>query len=74
MDSTCQKVCEHFGYDVEEVQKTWHGLWTKETMGDRIPKLSEVLKEFEKEKFRLTLDYDPEFERVLVQINFNPYK
>ena len=69
---TCQKTCGHFGYDAKEVQKTWHGLWPKESMLNRVSKLPEMLKEFEKNKFRLTLDYDPEFERVLVQIDLNP--
>ena len=59
-----KEVAEHYGY--AEIS-TFRGMWPIEPgVLEKIKKLPEVLNE--KEKFRIVIDYDPEFTRALVQI------
>lgn len=68
-------ICGHYGYmDVNAIQSGYHGYWPKETVLSRIAELTQVLSlmDAEKRKFRIVLDYDPEFPRALLQIKGLP--
>lgn len=64
-------VRRHYGYpDTEIPQTTYHGYWPKGLVMKRITMLPEFIQftGLEKKKFRLVLDYDPEFPRAMIHI------
>lgn len=65
--SLIKEAAEHYGYS--EVS-TFRGLWPVcHGVLEKIRQLPEVLNE--KEKFRVIIDYDPEYTRALVQVFTN---
>lgn len=64
-----EAVCRHFGYDPGSIETIPHGFWPNETVMERIQKIPECIKleGADKKKFRIIIDYDPEFQRALVQ-------
>lgn len=65
-----EAVCRHFGYDPGSIETIPHGFWPNETVMKRIRKIPEYLKlaGADKKKFRIIIDYDPEFQRALAQL------
>ncbi len=64
MSQLASEVAEHYGYsDIS----TFRGMWPiQPSVLEKIKLLPEVLDETK--KFRVIIDYDPEFTRALVQI------
>lgn len=70
-DVNTQTICEHYGYqDVAAVLRVLHGFWPKGAVLENIAKIPELLRmeAAEEKKFRIILDYDPEFPRAMIQI------
>jgi len=70
-DGTNQEtICAHYGY-ADTGQSVQRGYWPKETVMERIALIPEYLRlsGLEKKRFRLVLDYDPDFPRALISIH-----
>lgn len=69
-----EETCRHFGYpNVRAIGATTHAYWPKEELFkllEVVPKLIHS-RGMEKEKFRIVLDYDPEFPRMVFQLHVN---
>lgn len=66
-----QMVCKHYGYsDIDAIQKNYHAYWPKDTVMARITQIPEFLQlaGMKERKFRIILDYDPEFPRAMVRV------
>lgn len=65
-----EKVLEHYGYKDTQEPHVAMGFWAKETVPERIGKLSDALKETLdfKKKFRVIFEYDPDFPRAYLRI------
>jgi len=65
-----QIICNHYGYaDHETIQAGHHGYWPMDTVMERITLIPEFIQHegLDKQKFRLVLDYDPEFPRAMAR-------
>ncbi len=65
-----EKVLEHYGYEDTQEAHVAMGFWAKETVPERIGKLSDALKktlDFNK-KVRVIFEYDPDFPRAYLRI------
>lgn len=66
-----QMICGHYDYPDHEALKTrYHAFWPREAVFDRIDQLSLVLRLIggSEKRFRVVIDYDPEYPRALLQI------
>ena len=73
-NTTPELINAHFGYtDHLDIATHPHGYWPLDTVMDRLPKLTDFLAQegLLKEKFRIVLDYDPEFPRAMVHVEVN---
>ncbi|MCD7919502.1 MAG: hypothetical protein LUG45_05415 [Clostridiales bacterium] len=66
-EALIEELAGHFGYDAKTMPPCV-GNWPREKAMEYLTRLSEVLDE--NRKFRVTVDYDPEFPRVLLQISY----
>lgn len=65
-----EMVLEHYGYEDIKEGNVAMGFWTKESVPERIGKLSEALLDtldFEK-KVQVIFEYDPDFPRAYLRI------
>ena len=64
-------ICQHYGYkDFEAIQTGHHGYWPKESFIERVGLIPDFLRlsGLEKRKFRIILDFDPEFPRAMIHV------
>lgn len=61
-----QEVARHFGYEIQDLAPGYARWANDGSIPERLGRLPEVL-DFEK-KFRVMVDYDPEYPRALIQL------
>lgn len=64
-----ETVYQHYGYDPESGHHCTRGFWPREQLTERLSELPDFVKleGLTKKKFRIVIDYDPEFPRALAQ-------
>ena len=72
MEINMDKACAHFGYDPELLRKEASALWPRDELLEKVASLVDFIKfeELDKKKFRIVIDHDPEYPRVLAQAWF----
>ena len=69
-----ETVYRHYGYGPEDRHRCTRGFWPREKLVESLAGLAEfaALEGLDKKKFRIVIDGDPEFPRVLAQVFFQP--
>lgn len=67
-------VFQHYGYDPENRHHCQRGFWPREQLIENLNALGAyaMLEKLDKKKFRIVIDGDPEFPRVLIQVFCEP--